>query len=56
MLIDYHKRGTPSTFIARGRVMRLGRRLATSHVDVFGSAGELIATGRGKYIAETPAS
>jgi len=55
LVVDYHRRGTPGDFRATGRVIRLGRRLATAETTITDAGGQLIASGRGKYVADMDA-
>ena len=40
-------------FIATGRVVRLGNRVALAHTEMVNDAGELIATGGAAYMIST---
>ena len=42
--------GAASYFIATGRVVRLGNRVAVAHTELENDAGELIATGGAAYM------
>jgi uncharacterized protein (TIGR00369 family) len=46
---DYHATAMPGPLVARARLVKLGRTLATADVQVFGETGELLASGRGVY-------
>ena len=48
--IDYLRPGRGNYFIATGRVVRLGNRVAVAHMDLVNDAGELIATGGAAYM------
>jgi uncharacterized protein (TIGR00369 family) len=46
---DYHATALPGALVARGRLVKLGRTLATADVQVFSQSGQLLASGRGVY-------
>ena len=46
---DYHATALPGALTARGRLVKLGRTLATADVQVFSESGQLLASGRGVY-------
>src|SRR5882757_5683715 len=48
--VDYLRPGRGDYFIATGRVVRLGNRVAVAHMDLVNDAGELIATGGAAYM------
>jgi uncharacterized protein (TIGR00369 family) len=48
--VDYLRPGRGEYFIATGRVVRLGNRVAVAHMDLVNDAGELIATGGAAYM------
>jgi uncharacterized protein (TIGR00369 family) len=48
--IDYLRPGRGHHFLATGRVVRLGGRVAVAHMELVDDAGEQIATGSGAYI------
>jgi len=48
--VDYLRPGRGSHFIATGRVVRLGNRIAVTHMELVNDAGELIATGSAAYV------
>ena len=48
--VDYLRPGRGSYFIATGRVVRLGNRVAVAHTELENDAGELIATGGAAYM------
>jgi len=48
--IDYLRPGRGKFFIATGRVVRLGGRVAVAHTELVTDAGEQIATGSAAYI------
>ena len=48
--VDYLRPGRGNYFIATGRVVRLGNRVAVAHTDLVNDAGELIATGGAAYM------
>jgi len=48
--VDYLRPGRGKHFIATGRVVRLGNRVAVAHMEMANDAGELIATGGAAYM------
>ena len=48
--VDYLRPGRGKYFIAAGRVVRLGNRVAVAHTELENDAGELIATGGAAYM------
>lgn len=48
--VDYLRPGRGKHFIATGRVVRLGGRVAVVHMELVNDTGEQIATGSGAYI------
>jgi uncharacterized protein (TIGR00369 family) len=48
--IDYLRPGRGKYFVATGRVVRLGGRVAVAHTELVNDAGEQIATGSAAYI------
>lgn len=47
--VDYHRPAGRETLIARGTIMRIGKRLSVAEVRVSGDTGKLLASGRGAY-------
>jgi len=56
MRVDYLRQGTGETFIADAEVLRLGRRIAASRMNLHNEQGSLIATGSAAYIVSGPNS
>lgn len=51
MRVDYHKAAMPGEeLIARGRVIKMGRTVATAEAQIRKADGTLIASGRGVYL------
>ena len=51
MRVDYHKAAMPGEeLIARGRVIKMGRTIATAEATIRKADGTLIASGRGVYM------
>ena len=50
LLIDYLRPGRGNFFIATGRVVRLGGRVAVAHMELVNDTGDQIATGSAAYI------
>jgi len=48
--IDYLRPGRGHYFVATGRVVRLGGRVAVAHTELVNDTNELIATGSAAYI------
>jgi uncharacterized protein (TIGR00369 family) len=48
--IDYLRPGRGNFFVATGRVVRLGGRVAVAHTELVNDANEQIATGSAAYI------
>jgi uncharacterized protein (TIGR00369 family) len=48
--IDYLRPGRGHYFVATGRVVRLGGRVAVAHTELVNDTDELIATGSAAYI------
>ena len=48
--VDYLRPGRGNYFIATGRVVRLGNRVAVAHTELVNDTGEQIATGGAAYM------
>jgi len=48
--VDYLRPGRGKHFEATARVVRLGSRIAVTHMEMVNDAGELIATGSAAYV------
>jgi uncharacterized protein (TIGR00369 family) len=48
--VDYLRPGRGHYFIATGRVVRLGNRVAVAHMELANDTGDLIATGGAAYM------
>ena len=48
--VDYLRPGRGNYFIATGRVVRLGNRVAVAQMELVNDSGELIATGNAAYM------
>jgi uncharacterized protein (TIGR00369 family) len=48
--VDYLRPGRGKHFVASGRVLRLGNRIAVAHTELVNDADELIATGSAAYV------
>jgi uncharacterized protein (TIGR00369 family) len=48
--VDYLRPGRGKFFVATGRVVRLGNRVAVAHTEMTNDDGELIATGGAAYM------
>jgi uncharacterized protein (TIGR00369 family) len=48
--VDYLRPGRGRHFIATGKIVRLGNRIAVTHMELHNDEGELIATGAAAYV------
>ena len=48
--VDFLRPGRGKHFLATGRVVRLGKRIAVTHMELENDEGELIATGGAAYV------
>ena len=48
--VDYLRPGRGRRFVATGRVVRMGSRIAVAHMELHNDEGELIATGSAAYV------
>jgi len=48
--VDYLRPGRGRYFIATGKVVRLGNRIAVTHMELANDEGKLIATGAAAYV------
>jgi uncharacterized protein (TIGR00369 family) len=48
--VDYLRPGRGKHFIATARIVRKGKRIAVTHMELHNDAGELIATGGAAYV------
>jgi uncharacterized protein (TIGR00369 family) len=48
--VDYLRPGRGSYFLASARVVRLGNRIAVTHMELVNDTAELIATGSAAYV------
>lgn len=48
--VDYLRPGRGKWFDATGRVVRMGKRIAVTHMEMTNDEGELIATGSAAYV------
>ena len=48
--VDYLRPGRGKYFIATARIVRKGKRIAVTHMELHNDAGELIATGSAAYV------
>lgn len=48
--VDYHRAARPGELRARGRVVKLGKRLSVADTELVDSEGVLVASGRGAYL------
>ena len=47
--IDYHRVAKSGDLLAKGKVIRAGRNLATAEAEVYDCEGTLVASGRGTF-------
>ena len=50
--VDYHRPVSAETLCIEGRVVRLGKRMATAEATVTTLDGRLVATGRGLFLVD----
>jgi uncharacterized protein (TIGR00369 family) len=50
MRVDYHQAAMPGPLVARARIVKLGRTLATAEAHVHDERDKLIASGRAVYL------
>jgi uncharacterized protein (TIGR00369 family) len=48
--VDYLRPGRGKHFVATARIVRKGKRIAVTHMELHNDAGELIATGGAAYV------
>jgi len=48
--VDYLRPGRGKYFIATARIVRKGKRIAVTHMELHNDAGDLISTGGGAYV------
>lgn len=48
--VDYLRPGRGKFFVATARIVRKGKRIAVTHMELHNDAGELIATGGAAYV------
>jgi uncharacterized protein (TIGR00369 family) len=48
--VDYLRPGRGKHFVSTGRVVRLGNRIAVTHMELANDEGELIATGGAAFV------
>ncbi|MCP4607118.1 MAG: hotdog fold thioesterase, partial [Planctomycetes bacterium] len=49
MRIDYLRPGTGKEFTAKGKILRTGRKVAVSRMELWNEEDKLIAVGTGTY-------
>jgi uncharacterized protein (TIGR00369 family) len=55
MRVDYHRAAlSGEALVGRGRIIRMGRTLATAEATILRVDGTLIASGRGVYLTAAP--
>lgn len=50
MRVDFLRQGVGKKFVATGKVIRLGGRIATTQMELVNEADELIASGTASYV------
>lgn len=50
MRVDFLRQGVGKKFVASGKVIRLGGRIATTQMTLANEAGEMIASGTASYV------
>jgi uncharacterized protein (TIGR00369 family) len=48
--VDYLRPGRGKHFVASAKVVRLGNRIAVTHMELVNDEGELISTGAAAYV------
>ncbi|MNC91705.1 hypothetical protein D3C83_80140 [compost metagenome] len=48
--VDYLRPGRGKHFVASAKVVRLGNRIAVTHMELVNDDGELISTGAAAYV------
>ena len=48
--VDYLRPGRGKRFVSTGKVVRLGNRIAVTHMELTNDEGELISTGAAAYV------
>ena len=48
--VDYLRPGRGKHFVSTGKIVRLGNRIAVTHMELANDSGELIATGSAAYV------
>ncbi len=54
MRVDYHRIAHPGDLRAEGRIINLGKSMATAEARVLDTSGRLIASGRALYLIRSP--
>lgn len=55
MRVDYHRAAlSGEALVGRGRIIRMGRTLATAEATIHRADGTLMASGRGVYLTAAP--
>ncbi|NYT62506.1 PaaI family thioesterase [Alcaligenaceae bacterium] len=54
MRVDYHRVAYPGDLRAEGRVINLGKSMATAEARVLDASGKLVASGRALYLIRAP--
>jgi uncharacterized protein (TIGR00369 family) len=49
MRVDYHRVAPPGDLVAKGRVVKFGKRFSVCEAQVYDKDGHLVASGRGTY-------
>jgi uncharacterized protein (TIGR00369 family) len=49
--VDYHKPATPGVLVVRSTVTKIGRRASTANTRILDTSENLLASGRGLYLA-----
>lgn len=50
MRVDYHSMAKPGDLVARGRIIRLGRTIATAEAVISDDGNKLVASGRATFL------
>jgi len=49
MRVDYHRAALPGDLVAKGKVVKFGKRFSVCEAQVYDQDGQLVASGRGTY-------
>ena len=50
MRVDYHSTAKPGSFTAIGKIIRVGRTIASAEANVFSTENKLVSSGRATFL------